>query len=239
MARLDERERQAAESARYRLNIPLGERVDVFSAIVAAGIRLLRYPLGDNGLLGVYRRLPGEAFVLINSSQAPVRQRFTAAHELGHHFLGIGGEQEHFDTDKTLFAASDRPANWFAGYFLMDEPGLRERADGETPIRAALRVAEHYEVSVEAATIQLEAFGLMTSADTKLVEAERKRFDVLADFYRSEGLPVPPPQRPDEAIEPDPTYARRAELLAKAGLLDADQVADLLFRDGRRPKIVI
>lgn len=237
VARHDERERQAAESARYRLNIPQNARVDVFGAIVSAGIRLLRFPLGGNGLLGVYKRLPGEAFILINSSQTPVRQRFTAAHELGHHYLGIGGEQEHFDTNKTLFAASDRPANWFAGYFLIDEPGAIRLAEGESPVRAALRVAEFYDVSVDAAWIQLEAFGLITAADTKEIEAARKQFDLLADFYRSVGLPVPPTQTPDEAITPDPTYAHRAVALAEAGLIDADQQAEILFRDAGRPKI--
>jgi Zn-dependent peptidase ImmA (M78 family) len=237
VARADERERQAAESARYRLNIPQNARVDVFGAIVAAGIRLLRYPLGDNGLLGVYKRLPGEAFVLINSSQTPVRQRFTAAHELGHHFLGIGGEQEHFDTNQTLFAASDRPANWFAGYFLIDEPGARMLAEAESPMRATLRVAEFYDVSVEAAAIQLETFGLITGPEKKEIDAERKQFEVLADFYHSQDLAAPPTQRPDESIAPDPTYAHRAEALAEAGLLDAAQKAEILFRGARPPRI--
>lgn len=237
MARHDERERQAAESARYRLNVPQGERVDVFDAIVKAGIRFLRYPLGDKGLLGVYKRLPGEAFILINSSQAPVRQRFTAAHELGHHFLGIGGDHEHFDTNQTLFAVSDRPANWFAGYFLMDEPGLRQRAQGEAPVRAALKVADDYGVSIEAASIQLEAFGLITAADKQLVDTEHKRFDLLADFYQDQGLPAPRPQRADQAMAPDPTYSRRAKALARAELLDAAQEAQVLFRDAPHAKI--
>jgi IrrE N-terminal-like domain len=62
--------------------------VDVFSVIEAEGIRLMFQPLRD--LFGFYRRLSGVAGIVIDANHPPSLQRYTAAHEYGHHVLGHG-----------------------------------------------------------------------------------------------------------------------------------------------------
>ncbi|MGY4617644.1 Zn-dependent peptidase ImmA (M78 family) [Bradyrhizobium sp. USDA 4472] len=60
-------------------------RVDVFSSISRLDVPLLFTKL--DGLLGVYLREPSPG-ILITTQRPRNQQRFTAAHELGHHYLG-------------------------------------------------------------------------------------------------------------------------------------------------------
>jgi len=60
-------------------------RVDVYNTIVQIGVPLFFTKL--DGLLGVYLREPSPG-VLITTQRPQNQQRFTAAHELGHHYLG-------------------------------------------------------------------------------------------------------------------------------------------------------
>ncbi len=78
----------AAQRARRRLGLPLERRVDVFAVIEAEGIWLMFQPLRD--LFGFYRRLGGVAGIVINANHPASLQRYTAAHEYGHHVLGHG-----------------------------------------------------------------------------------------------------------------------------------------------------
>lgn len=59
--------------------------VDVFGAIAELDVPLLLRPL--DGLLGAYFRAP-EPGILVTTKRPFAIQRFTAAHELGHHCLG-------------------------------------------------------------------------------------------------------------------------------------------------------
>lgn len=60
-------------------------RVDVYDAIARLGVPLFFTKL--DGLLGVYLRDPSPG-VLVTTQRPQNQQRFTAAHELGHHYLG-------------------------------------------------------------------------------------------------------------------------------------------------------
>lgn len=60
-------------------------RVDVYDTIARLNVPLLFTKL--DGLLGVYMREPTPG-VLITTQRPQNQQRFTAAHELGHHYLG-------------------------------------------------------------------------------------------------------------------------------------------------------
>lgn len=60
-------------------------RVDVYDTIARLNVPLFFTKL--EGLLGVYLREPSPG-VLITTERPQSQQRFTAAHELGHHFLG-------------------------------------------------------------------------------------------------------------------------------------------------------
>jgi Zn-dependent peptidase ImmA (M78 family) len=60
-------------------------RVDVYGAIAQLGVPLMFTKL--DGLLGAYYREPAPG-VLVTTQRPLSQQRFTAAHELGHHHLG-------------------------------------------------------------------------------------------------------------------------------------------------------
>lgn len=60
-------------------------RIDVYDTIARLNVPLFFTKL--DGLLGVYMREPSPG-VLITTQRPQNQQRFTAAHELGHHFLG-------------------------------------------------------------------------------------------------------------------------------------------------------
>lgn len=99
-----------------------GGRVDVFGTLVNLGVPLLFRPL--NKLLGAYITKPAPG-VLISTQRQLAVQRFTAAHELGHFFLG---HDKSFDDEEIIgrspFSQSqydprEREANAFASHFLM------------------------------------------------------------------------------------------------------------------------
>ncbi len=81
--------RRGARSAQHehlRLGTSLDRPVDVFRIIDHAGIWLMFQPLGR--LFGAYERVGSTSGILINSNHPVSLQRFTAAHEYGHHVLG-------------------------------------------------------------------------------------------------------------------------------------------------------
>jgi Zn-dependent peptidase ImmA (M78 family) len=108
--------------------------VDALARRLGFQIRFERLAGGVDGRL----RVLGDAKVIeVALGQAPSRQRFTIAHELGHFLLGHGYEET---------KVAERQANIFAGALLA--PGAWLARDlGGFPSAAAL--ASRYEVSRE------------------------------------------------------------------------------------------
>jgi Zn-dependent peptidase ImmA (M78 family) len=94
----------------------------------AEGLHVQALPQEDLALSGSYRRAGDQAAVFVNPEEPSVRQRFTVAHELGHHFLGHGNR---FRDSSASFSAStfdpvEAEANRFAAELLM--PAVTVRA---------------------------------------------------------------------------------------------------------------
>lgn len=154
---------QAAEVARMELGIskeaPLPDLVPLLES-PRLGVFLV--PLGPDGLAGAYSLDRGVGFLLVNSDQAPVRQRFTLAHEFGHRRLGHGSIY-----DITIDQASSDPreaqANRFASAFLMPRAAVsRWLDDRDTPsidLHVLVRMAAWLGVSALAARVRLEVMG--------------------------------------------------------------------------------
>lgn len=70
--------------------------IDVFQAITDLDVPIICRPL-DN-LLGVYKGKPDKGILITTNRRLPI-QRFTAAHELGHHILGHG---ESYDSEDSI-----------------------------------------------------------------------------------------------------------------------------------------
>lgn len=108
---------RAAQREHQRLGTDLTTRVEIFDVIEDERIWLLFARLGS--LFGAYKR-DGEAWGIIINSQHPLTvQRYTAAHEYGHHVLGHAASA---DNDERISRPHDHlevAAQAFAGEFLM------------------------------------------------------------------------------------------------------------------------
>lgn len=153
----------AAEVARMDLGIsneaPLPDLVPLLES---TGLGVFLVPLGPEGLAGAYSLDRGVGFLLVNSSQAPVRQRFTLAHEFAHHRLGHGSLY-----DITIDQASTDPreaqANRLAGALLMPRAAVsRWFDDRDSPsidLEVLVRMAALFGVSAAATRVRLEIIG--------------------------------------------------------------------------------
>ena len=161
-------QREAVLAAEYVLaeaGIAPGDRVPVFDLIEDRGIWLSFEP-GLDRLLGVYQRIGNASGIAINTARPMTLQRFTAAHELGHHELG---HESHLDAEATISEPVHNPkeiqAQTFAGSLLMSELTVETLLEhrGHRPDRPDLRATDVYLMSAElgvsyqAAVTQLRA----------------------------------------------------------------------------------
>ena len=145
-----------------------GHRVDVFGAIYKENVPLLFRKLEP--LLGAYLREGGNPGIILTTRRPLGQQRFTAAHELGHHILN---HDPHADDDSILRRSPDlgrdymrlppaeQEADAFASHFLVPDwliTTLMQR-QGWTPQRLqdaasvyqmALRVGASYRATLYA-----------------------------------------------------------------------------------------
>jgi Zn-dependent peptidase ImmA (M78 family)/predicted secreted protein len=161
----------AAQRRRRRLGIPLERRVDIFALIEEDGVWLMFQPLRE--LYGFYRRLGEVAGIVVNANHPVSLQRYTAAHEYGHHVLGHGfsldevrnvdgarGIDQAVDFDEALAARSEAEvgdpleeaaAQAFAGTFLMPIQVVNRLlvARGFDRDHPSLTPADVYDLSLE------------------------------------------------------------------------------------------
>ncbi|MBE7181096.1 MAG: ImmA/IrrE family metallo-endopeptidase [Terriglobus roseus] len=141
--------------------------VPIADLIAAQGIRLMSPDLGKDAS-GVLVRKDGVTVIGVNRSHPKTRQRFTAAHELGHALLH-GSTDVHHDADFQVNLRSDLSAqgtdpeeieaNYFAACLLMPRSFLEAdpRAffmDMEDPTAVAA-LARSYGVSAHAMSLRL------------------------------------------------------------------------------------
>ncbi|WP_419552878.1 ImmA/IrrE family metallo-endopeptidase [Candidatus Poriferisodalis sp.] len=147
-------EREAVLAAEYVLaesDITPGDRVPVFDLIENRGIWLSFEPELDR-LLGVYQRIGDVTGIAINTARPVALQRFTAAHELGHHELGHGS---HLDAEATITESAHDPkeiqAQTFAASLLMSELAIETRLEhrGHDPDRPNLSAIDVYLIAAE------------------------------------------------------------------------------------------
>jgi hypothetical protein len=144
--------------ARRRLSPP----IRVFDlAGVYATVEFAIIPLDIDGVCLDLKRPGFRPRIIVNKDRAPTRQRFTAAHELGHVLIPW-----HYGTivdETTVLSGSDAPywlleaeANRFASELLMPTRWARELATTTSdPLSAARMIAAEADVSFHAATIKL------------------------------------------------------------------------------------
>jgi hypothetical protein len=131
--------------AKQRITKPI---VDVFAIAGAQGfeVRVKQLPEGLSG------QLVGNV-IEINAGEAPVRQRFTVAHELGHHALGTTHGLSRGSTQRAI----EREADAFAGELLVPGSMLRDQGTSDA---AELRRAFQVSRPVLRITAELHGFEL-------------------------------------------------------------------------------
>jgi Zn-dependent peptidase ImmA (M78 family) len=156
------RNRAIGEARRVRteLGLTLTDPIsDVLELVESDGMGVAILDLGD-GVAGAYLRPLGAALAFVNGADPPQRQRFTLAHEYGHHRLG---HAERVDAPPALVDFTTEPdevqANVFAAEFLMPRAAAARWAarnvDGPVTLETVVRFAAAFGVSAHAACIRL------------------------------------------------------------------------------------
>ena len=147
-----------------------------------------------DAIAGCCWREAARVVLWVNGTHAPVRMRFTLAHELGHvrcgHDAGIA-----VDTYETLAGRTtdsrEVQANAFAAELLAPAAGVRAMVDGEPTLEDVVRIAARHGISALAALYRLSTLRL-----TRRVEALRREIDegLAAEVWRR----LSPPALEDE-----------------------------------------
>jgi Zn-dependent peptidase ImmA (M78 family) len=124
-------------------------------------IRISRAPSAD--FSGLLLRKDGHALIGVNSSEAPVRQRFTIAHELGHFVLHPQKDTfvdfRNGNKDSATDLRREREADMFAAALLMPRRVLakdfRRAAKNGVSNEVTSALAKQYAVSNDAMRIRL------------------------------------------------------------------------------------
>jgi len=145
----------------------VGPAVPVANLIAAQGIQLL-YPNLGKDASGVLVRKDGTTVIGVNRAHAKTRQRFTAAHELGHALLHVGTDVHHdagfqvnlrSDLSSHGIDPEEIEANYFAACLLMPRSFLEADpmafyVDAEDATAVAT-LARSYGVSAHAMSLRL------------------------------------------------------------------------------------
>ena len=141
-----------ALDARQKLGVSMRDSVDVYDAVRRSNLWLMFQPL--DGLFGLYQRTPSAAGVVINVKVHPALQRFTAAHELGHHVLGHDGslDPEAHIQRFTNLAQQELEAQFFATEFLMPIAAVNSIASELGVQQTTVTAEDMYQISLHLRT---------------------------------------------------------------------------------------
>ena len=191
---------------------------DVFATIRALGMRVFRRRLENSNISGLYMNHPEAGpCIMVNLAEGMARQRFSAAHELGHGLLDekpINMSMVGEFGEWSGAALVEVRANTFASHFLMP-PALLGSA-------AKDRWADPVEVASWAGRLRVSVPALLSALHAaKLIEGDQRA------SLRQAAPRLPEP--PDPELEGGLTAAQVAR---KAALLDrglSKRYVDLCF----------
>lgn len=135
----------------------------------------------------------GERVVLwVNGTHAPVRQRFTLAHELGHLRCGHDGAIP-VETFVTLAGKTtdtrEIQANAFAAELLAPAAGVAAMTDGADPgLEGVVRIASAFGISTIAALYRLNTLGLVDSYERLAAAIEASEHEAVWERLKPEPI---------------------------------------------------
>jgi Zn-dependent peptidase ImmA (M78 family) len=119
----------AAADAQEELQLDTFQRVDVFDAMASAGLRVIFRKLDGCAALYLPSSLGGRPGAIINASHPLALQRYSAAHETGHHFFGHSTQVTRDAEPQRAtvrLSAQEMLAEAFAAWFLMPPEGVEQ-----------------------------------------------------------------------------------------------------------------
>lgn len=193
--------RLAAQTLHAELGTDFDRPIDIFEVAQRLQIWLTTKPLG--GLYGFYLKEGDAAGIVLNGAHPEYLQRYTCAHELGHHVLGHTShldEEEHIESGGSDGVWEELAAQAFAGAFLMPLQSLNRvqrrlgvpRDRGVTAAEVYL-ISRDLDVSFSAAAWQLVA---QNRLDPSTARAYVRRGAAAA---KSDIRPGPAPTRDSRA----------------------------------------
>jgi Zn-dependent peptidase ImmA (M78 family)/transcriptional regulator with XRE-family HTH domain len=149
---------------------------------LVAGCGVLILPWKFHDIDGLVVELDTGAVIWLNDSQAPTRQRFTLAHELGHHLLrhadefyvDLGGDLSPNATGEHpgYNWRAERAANDFAANLLMPASMIRRSSTATTEVKA---LAAQFNVSPAALGFRLNALRISQEPVERSSETSRAK----------------------------------------------------------------
>ena len=177
--------RRKADEFREKCKVSRYGIIDLFCECDRMGYKLLRYPLGEEGDLGLSLKRDDDIIIFTNTSIRLSREIFTLAHEIGHIILHF---QDEFTFVDTVMTISDRTtdnieqeANYFAACLLMPVDEVEKfldleiddcRNDGLSVMDIA-RLMSEFNVSFDMALNRLENLGKIDSNQHQLLSNEK------------------------------------------------------------------
>ncbi len=173
-----------------------GGRVDVYGAIARLGVPLMFTKL--DGLLGAYYREPAPG-ILVTTQRSLSQQRFTAAHELGHHHLGhtpslddesilrrapflASSDDNLQEVEAEAFAAAFLLPRWLLDWHCEHQEWTDARLrDPGLVYQLALRAGTSYEATVWTLH-RYDVFDRATARDMANLELKKLKQKVLRDY---------------------------------------------------------
>lgn len=158
------RAREARADLGFTREGPLPDLLEAVEENGGAHAVVLELP---EGVAGAYVAKPGCPLLFVNGRQLPPRQRFTLAHEFGHHRMG---HSTVIDQQAVISGHTHDPkevcANAFAAEFLMPRDAVAawgaEHIGGPVTLDHVLLLAYDYGMSSQAARYALETAKVLT-----------------------------------------------------------------------------
>lgn len=177
---------------RLRKHLHYGEAtlgLDVFADIRKLGVHVFRRRLGNSNISGMCIKHPKAGpCLLINYSEDIFRQRFTAAHELGHAILDTEEEVVVSFVNYSHDDLVEVRANTFASKFLMPPSLLEQLRSRQWTDQEVVTSAAKLKVSTEALSYSLREMGIVSDALAKTIRRVRVPAELKIDPEIDRGL---------------------------------------------------
>lgn len=225
----------AANELRLSLDLGIEPIRDLWNLIREVDLTSLAFHgFGGDGPDGVYYWNGEMGLIVINSDKEPLaQQRFTAAHELGHHLLHRKGRETlvigETDLQAPVSDIQEKEANAFAGYLMAPTKAMSKAFKGKSaPDISAEDIADlmhEFGTTFTTTVSRLHDSGRITASDRDRLLDEagsRVNFILTAKGYAAEEL------RPTSL---PPKHMLKAVSMYKAGVIDLPRLAELLRMD--------